>query len=56
MGFGLPTKYGQRPVALVISAATEPVAGSGQLRCVGRSFADQPERGARGREIAGVGA
>jgi hypothetical protein len=26
-GFGLPTKYGSLPVALVISAATEPVAG-----------------------------
>ena len=28
-GFGLPTKYGATPVARVISAATEPVAGSG---------------------------
>ena len=28
-GFGLPAKYGSLPVALVISAATEPVAGSG---------------------------
>ncbi len=27
-GLGLPTKYGSTPVALVISAATEPVAGS----------------------------
>ncbi len=27
-GLGLPTKYGSPPVALVISAATEPVAGS----------------------------
>ena len=27
-GFGLPTKYGAMPVARVISAATEPVAGS----------------------------
>jgi hypothetical protein len=26
---GLPTKYGATPVARVISAATEPVAGSG---------------------------
>jgi hypothetical protein len=26
-GFGLPTKYGATPVARVISAATEPVAG-----------------------------
>ena len=26
-GFGLPTKYGSTPVALLISAATEPVAG-----------------------------
>ncbi len=29
IGLGLPTKYGSRPVALVISAATDPVAGSG---------------------------
>ena len=29
IGFGLPTKYGSRPVALVISAATDPVAGVG---------------------------
>ena len=29
IGLGLPTKYGSRPVALVIMAATEPVAGSG---------------------------
>ena len=29
IGLGLPTKYGSAPVALVISAATEPVAGSG---------------------------
>ncbi len=28
-GFGLPAKYGCLPVALVISAATAPVAGSG---------------------------
>ena len=28
IGFGLPTKYGSTPVALVISAATAPVAGS----------------------------
>jgi hypothetical protein len=28
-GFGLPTKYGSAPVARLISAATEPVAGSG---------------------------
>ena len=28
-GFGLPTKYGSTPVAWLISAATEPVAGSG---------------------------
>ena len=28
IGFGLPTMYGSRPVALVMSAATEPVAGS----------------------------
>src|SRR5439155_18107323 len=28
-GFGLPTKYGAIPVARVISAATDPVAGSG---------------------------
>ena len=28
-GFGLPTKYGSTPVALVISAATDPVAGIG---------------------------
>ena len=28
-GFGLPTKYGSTPVARLISAATEPVAGSG---------------------------
>src|SRR3954470_19730938 len=27
-GFGLPMKYGARPVAVLISAATEPVAGS----------------------------
>ena len=27
-GFGLPMKYGDRPVAVLISAATEPVAGS----------------------------
>ena len=27
-GLGLPTKYGSTPVALVISAATDPVAGS----------------------------
>jgi hypothetical protein len=27
-GFGLPTKYGSTPVARVISAATEPAAGS----------------------------
>ena len=27
-GFGLPMKYGERPVAVLISAATEPVAGS----------------------------
>ena len=26
-GFGLPMKYGDRPVAVLISAATEPVAG-----------------------------
>ena len=32
-GFGLPTKYGSTPVALLISAATEP--GGGQ-RPVGR--------------------
>ena len=29
IGFGLPTKYGSRPVALVIIAATDPVAGVG---------------------------
>ena len=29
IGLGLPTKYGSRPVAFVIIAATEPVAGSG---------------------------
>ena len=29
IGLGLPTKYGSCPVALVIMAATEPVAGSG---------------------------
>jgi hypothetical protein len=29
IGFGLPTKYGSDPVALVIIAATDPVAGSG---------------------------
>src|SRR5918994_1652034 len=29
IGLGLPTKYGSRPVALVIIAATDPVAGSG---------------------------
>ncbi|MNW67460.1 hypothetical protein D3C74_460470 [compost metagenome] len=29
MGLGLPTKYGSRPVAAVIIAATAPVAGSG---------------------------
>ncbi len=29
IGFGLPTTYGSRPVALVMSAATAPVAGSG---------------------------
>ena len=28
-GFGLPTKYGSTPVARLISAATEPVAGKG---------------------------
>jgi hypothetical protein len=28
-GFGLPMKYGRTPLALVMSAATEPVAGSG---------------------------
>ncbi len=28
IGFGLPTKYGSTPVALEISAATEPQAGS----------------------------
>src|SRR5205823_12612951 len=28
-GFGLPTKYGATPVARLISAATDPVAGSG---------------------------
>jgi len=28
-GLGLPTKYGSLRVALLISAATEPVAGSG---------------------------
>ena len=28
-GLGLPTKYGSTPVARLISAATEPVAGSG---------------------------
>jgi hypothetical protein len=28
-GFGFPTKYGSTPVARLISAATEPVAGSG---------------------------
>ena len=28
MGFGLPTKYGSMRVAWVISAATEPAAGS----------------------------
>jgi hypothetical protein len=28
-GFGLPTKYGSTPVAREMSAATEPVAGSG---------------------------
>jgi hypothetical protein len=27
IGFGLPTKYGSRPVARVIRAATAPVAG-----------------------------
>ena len=26
-GFGFPTKYGRRPVAVLISAATDPVAG-----------------------------
>lgn len=31
-GFGLPAKYGSLPVALVMSAATEPVAGSGPSR------------------------
>ena len=30
-GFGLPMKYGSTPVALVISAATEPVAGQRAL-------------------------
>jgi len=28
-GFGLPTKYGSTPVAREMSAATEPVVGSG---------------------------
>jgi hypothetical protein len=28
-GFGLPTKYGSTAVARLMSAATEPVAGSG---------------------------
>jgi hypothetical protein len=28
-GFGLPTKYGSTPLARLITAATEPVAGSG---------------------------
>jgi len=28
-GFGLPTKYGATPVARLMSAATDPVAGSG---------------------------
>ena len=28
IGFGLPTMYGSRPVAFVIRAATDPVAGS----------------------------
>ena len=28
-GFGLPTKYGSTPVAWLMRAATEPVAGSG---------------------------
>ena len=28
-GLGLPTKYGSTPVARLISAATDPVAGSG---------------------------
>jgi hypothetical protein len=27
-GFGLPTKYGSTPVAVLIRAATEPVAGT----------------------------
>ena len=27
-GLGLPTKYGRRPVAVLMSAATDPVAGS----------------------------
>src|SRR3954467_6800533 len=28
-GFGLPMKYGDRPVAVLVSAATEPGAGGG---------------------------
>ena len=36
IGFGLPTKYGSRPVALVIIAATDPVAGSRALRATVR--------------------
>ena len=36
-GLGLPTKYGSTPVALVISAATEPVAGQRTLAATGRS-------------------
>jgi hypothetical protein len=39
-GFGLPTKYGSTPVARLISAATEPVAGTrpATLAPVGSGF------------------
>ena len=51
-GLGLPTKYGATPVARVISAATEPVAGSGPS-ATGRSGRGWSRGTARRRRSAG---
>ncbi len=64
-GLGLPTKYGSTPVALVISAATDPVAGIGPCwlgpgdvgvgRDEPRALVDEPDRGGDGLEGVGPG-
>ncbi len=55
-GFGLPTKYGAIPVARLINAATEPVAGSGPSGAgpVGSGFVAMKRAPARTSRIACV--